>query len=215
MKELLKQYTAIIEDWIPKDASIAIAIKDRYLHYCAGAHDIRLKEGQIIEAGSIAERTLQHRSKVDALVEDTVCGTPYYGIGYPINVNGEPGVLVIILPPTYYSQKKDAPRFLTGRNENMWYPVPIEQIAYIESMLKKTWFYTELESYNSIHTLKNLDFRLPNTFLRIHRSYIVNIPYIQSISRDFSSNLVIKLKNGTELPVSQTYMNHVRTTLEF
>ena len=200
-REDLQQFTSIMEDWIPKDASIAIAIDNRYLHYSAGMHDIRLKEGQGVEAGSIADRTFKQGCKVDALMDDSLFGIPYYGIGYPINLKGEIGVLVVILPPSYHFLKKEPPRFLTGKQKDIWYPVPIEQIAYIESLQKKTWFYAEKKSYCSDHTLKNLNIRLPNSFLRIHRSYIVNIPYIQSIFRDFTSNLVIKLKDGTELPV--------------
>ena len=209
-----QQITVIMDEWIPKDASIAIAIQDRYLHYRAGIHDIKLKEGQIVEAGSIADRTLKMQCRVDALMDNPV-GLPYYGIGYPINVKGELGVLVVILPPNYHFLKNETPSYLTGKYEDMWYPVPIEKIAYIESLQKKTLFYADNKNYNVVHTLKKLEFRLPSSFIRIHRSYIVHIPFIQCISRDFSSGLVIKLKDGTELPVSQTYVNHVRKTLEF
>ena len=52
-------------------------------------------------------------------------------------------------------------------------------------------------------------------FIRIHRSYIVNISYIKEISRDFSSNIQITLKDGTVLPVSQTYSANVRKKLGF
>ncbi|MHA6261056.1 LytR/AlgR family response regulator transcription factor [Sporosarcina sp. CAU 1771] len=213
--EDLQQFTAIMDDWIPKDASVAIAIADHYHYYNAGAHDIRLKVGQLVEKGGIAERTLHHKCKVDALIEETADGVPYYGIGYPIQLKGEPGAVVVILPPNYTSSKKEVPTFLTGRNEDTWKPVPIEKITHIESLQKKTWFYAEENGYSSVHTLKNLEERMPASFLRIHRSYIVHIPYIESISRDFSSGLLIQLKDGTELPVSQTYVNHVRKTLEF
>lgn len=214
-KEDLQQITAIMDDWIPKDASIAIAIDNEYRYYNAGKHDIRLKEGQIVEKGGIADRTFQQKCRVDALIDDSTVGVPYYGIGYPIQLKEALGVLAVILPPNYHSVKNDPPRFLTGKNEDMWRPVPLENITYIESLQKKTWFYAEGSGYNSAHTLKNLEFRLPSSFLRIHRSYIVHIPFIECISRDFSSGLIIQLKDGTELPVSQTYVNHVRKTLEF
>ncbi|MGN7479879.1 LytTR family transcriptional regulator DNA-binding domain-containing protein [Solibacillus silvestris] len=51
--------------------------------------------------------------------------------------------------------------------------------------------------------------------MRIHRSYIINIYYIKKISRDFASNFIVQLKEGTELPVSQSYINHLRSVLEF
>lgn len=214
-REELQQITAIMDDWIPKEASIAIAIDNRYRYYSPGKHDIRLKEGQTVEKDGIADRTFHQKCKVDALIEDSSVGVPYYGVGYPIHLKETFGVLVVILPPNYHSSKNEPPRFLTGKNEDTWRPVSIENITYIESLQKKTWFYAEGNGYSSVHTLKNLEARLPNSFLRIHRSYIVHIPFIECISRDFSSGLIIQLQDGTELPVSQTYANHVRKTLEF
>ena len=48
-KEVLQQYAMIMEDWIPKDAAIAIAIGEHYVYYAAGLHDIQLKEGQVCQ----------------------------------------------------------------------------------------------------------------------------------------------------------------------
>lgn len=213
-KNELQQITRIIEEWIPKEASIAFAIDNTYYYYSSGRHDIRLKEGQSVEAGSIADLTFKKNSKVDALMDDSLFGVPYYGIGYPIDMKDGLGVLVVILPPNYHSLINEPLRFITGRHNDMWYPIPIEKINYIESFQKKTWFYAENADYSAEHTLKSLELRLPNSFLRIHRSYIINIKSIKSISRDFSS-LLITLIDGTKLPVSQTYTNSVRTVLEF
>lgn len=213
--ELLQQYTMLLEDWIPKDAAVAIAVEDRYIHYSAGIHDIRIKKGQLIQPGSIAEEVIRRKRKVDTIIDQSSYGIPYYGIGYPIQLHGEPGALVVILPPNYHELRQEPFRYLTGKQEEDWSPVPIEQISHIESMQKKTWFYANDEEYCASFTLKDLQLRLPKTFLRIHRSYIVNIAYIQRISRDLSSNLVLTLKDETELPVSQTYMAELRKALGF
>ena len=214
-REVLQQYAAILEDWIPKDAAVAIAISDYYIYYVEGIHDIRLKEGQPVMPGSIADQVITHRRKVDTIMDNSLFGIPYYGIGYPIDLQGEPAALIVILPPTYHVLRHEPFRFLTGKQDEEWSPVPIEEIAYIESLQKKTWFYVDNEQYCTSYTLKDLQLRLPTSFVRIHRSYIVNIPFIQRISRDISSNLLITLRNGTELPVSQTYMTDVKKALGF
>lgn len=133
----------------------------------------------------------------------------------PIELNGEPAVLVVILQNEYESAKNCPLRLLTGKLEDEWYPVPIEQITHIESFQKKTFFYTEDGQFSVSSTLKELEKRLPEIFLRIHRSYIVNTARILRISRDFSSNLVVTLMDGTELPVSQSYVNDVKCVLGF
>ncbi|MEK3935582.1 LytTR family DNA-binding domain-containing protein [Sporosarcina sp. FSL W7-1349] len=212
-KEILHQYTGLLKDWIPKDASLAIAAGDRYIYYAAGLHDILLKEGQAVQPGSLADRTIQKGVKVEDLMNDTWFGVPYYGISYPIDVQGTPGALIIILPPNY--QVLETYQYLTGKQEDEWCPIAIEQVTHIESMQKKTWFYAEEEQYSTSRTLKELQIRLPKNFLRIHRSYIVNISYIGKITRDFSSNFIVQLKDGTELPVSQKYMGELRMTLGF
>lgn len=129
----------------------------------------------------------------------------------PIEVNGEQAALVVILP----SEQPSAMRMLTGKLNDEWYPVPIEQITHIESYQKKTFFYSEEGQFCVSSTLKELEKRLPDLFLRIHRSYIVNTTRISRISRDFSSNLVVTLADGTELPVSQSYVNDVKGVLGF
>ncbi|HWO96759.1 MAG TPA: LytTR family DNA-binding domain-containing protein [Bacillus sp. (in: firmicutes)] len=207
-----------IEDWIPPEASVAFAGTDQYLDYFSGIHDIRIRPGQPIPSGSITERVYRKKCRVESLVDESVFGIPYYGVGYPIeDQNGFNGALTVILPPSY-SFKRQAPvSFITGKQGEIWSPISIDQIAYIESNQKKTWFYTADGQYSAIHTLKILEQRLPSTFLRIHRSYIVNISFIQQISRDLSSNLILTLKTPeqTSLTVSQTYVLSVRRTLGF
>ncbi|MBD7984722.1 LytTR family transcriptional regulator DNA-binding domain-containing protein [Sporosarcina sp. Sa2YVA2] len=214
-KEFLKQYTDLLKDWIPRNASLAIAMDGHYSYYFSGQHDIRLIEGQPIAADSVADRVLKLKRKVELILDQTLSDFPYYGIGYPIEVRGKLGALVVILPPTYEQEKISAVSMLTGKLEHEWFPVPIDKITHIESFQKKTFFYTEDGQYSIANTLKELTTRLPQTFLRIHRSYIVNTTCIERIARDFSSNLVVTLKDGTELPVSQSYVNEVRCALGF
>ncbi len=214
-KNQLKRYSSLLEEWIPKEASIAIAVKDQYIYYYAGEHDLQLKEGQKVQPGSIADVVWKSGCRAEAVLDDNLFHIPYYGVGYPIEINGEDAVLVVILPPQHSVKKFQPFRFLTGKKEDEWKPVPIEKIEYMESLQKKTWFYAEGETYKTTIPLKDLQKRLPDNFIRIHRSYIVNISFIDRIIRDFSSNLLVVLTNGTELPVSQSYMAEVRSVLGF
>lgn len=213
--EGLQQVISIMKDWIPDDASVAVAVNGHYLYYISGIHDIRIKKGQEVEQGSIADIIFKKGHRVEGLMDDSIFGVSYYGIGYPITVHNQLGALVVILPTNYRFMSKEPLTFLTGKLNETWCPVAIEQVSYIESLQKKTWFYADNVAYSLIHTLKNLEFLLPDSFLRVHRSYIVNISHIEEISRDFASNIQLKLKDGAMLPVSQTYSNPFRTKLGF
>lgn len=214
-KEQFEQFKILLEDWMPKDASIAIALENTYVYFATNAHHIQLEIGEKVHPDSIASLVLKNKQKTDAIVNESIFGKPYYVIGYPIYVNNYEAALILILPPSYSPEKKEPYRFLTGKQDEDWTPIPIEQISHIESLQKKTWFYVDYEQYKTNITLKELQTKLPGYFVRIHRSYIINIYFIERIRRDLTSNLIIKLKDGTELPVSQSYVNDLRKVLEF
>ncbi|MFJ8065447.1 LytR/AlgR family response regulator transcription factor [Psychrobacillus sp. NPDC096426] len=214
-KEQLLQYIALLEDWIPKEASIAIAARGEYIYVDAKKQNWQLSNKQKVKEGSIAEIAMQTCCRTEGVVEDFILSEPYYGIAYPINFLEETGALIVILPPKHPVINPAPYRFLTGKLEEEWRPIPIEKIAYMESLQKKTWFYANKEPYKTSIPLKELQQRLPESFLRIHRSYIVNVAFIDRIIRDFSSNLLVLLQDGTELPISQTYTANVRNALGF
>ncbi|HSI68346.1 MAG TPA: LytTR family DNA-binding domain-containing protein [Planococcus sp. (in: firmicutes)] len=212
---LLEQIGFIMGEWIPKEASIAISDGSRYIYFKSGIHGVHIPTGTAVPETSIAALTYKEGKRVEMLIENSVFGAPYYGVGYPISLGDKNGALVLVLPPEFILKKKQPLQFLTGKTDETWRPVSVEKISHIESSQKKTWFYSEEEMYGSNHTLKNLRYQLPDCFLSIHRSYIVNIHYIVEISRDLSSNYVITLQDGSVLPVSQNYTGVVRERLGF
>lgn len=214
-KERLEQFKILLEDWLPKEASIAIALDNSYVYYAPSNHHLHLDIGNNIHPDSIAARVLKSKTKTEAIIDNSIFNIPYYAMGYPIYLDQREAALVIVLPSTYIPEKQEPYKFLTGKQDEDWTPIPIEQISHIESLQKRTWFYTQNEQYKTNITLKELQTKLPEFFLRIHRSYILNIYFIKRISRDLASNFVIELKNGAELPVSQSYINDLRKVLEF
>ncbi|MFF5995722.1 LytTR family DNA-binding domain-containing protein [Lysinibacillus sp. KU-BSD001] len=214
-RKVLDQYKTILEDWIPKSAAIAIAVENTYVYFEGGSHDLQLEVGTAVKQDSLTYRVLQSQSKLDAVMDNSLFDTPYYAIGYPITIDGRNAALVVVLPSTFSPKKQEPYRFLTGKQNEDWSPIPIGEISHIESLQKRTWFYRNGEQYKTSVTLKELEIRLPHMFIRIHRSYIINIHFIKKISRDITSNFIILMKDGTELPVSQSYMNSIRTILEF
>lgn len=217
--EIIRLLPQFIKDWVPAGSSIAIASGDKYVAYIPGAYDIQIIKGQRIPEGSITQYVYLQKCRVETLVDKSVFGNPYYGIGYPLDdvETGFSGALIVILPPEYFYKKQAPFSFIIGKSGGAWIPIPIEEIIYIESNQKKTFIYTEDGHFNSSYALKTIEQRLPNSFIRIHRSYIVNISYIKQISRDLSSNLMVTLKgpNCMTLTISQTYNQKVRNMLGF
>lgn len=83
--------------------------------------------------------------------------------------------------------------------------VKINDIIYIESMGKYIYFHTkEEEKIMALLNITGLEDRLPgDRFLRIHKSFIIAIPFIimihgNMIHVEFTKNLI---------PIGQTYRN--------
>ena len=212
--DVLEHYRAILSDWLPEGASIAIAIDFTYVYFASGHANIALQVGSAVPEDSIAYRVLSMRKKIDAMMETTLFETPYYAIGYPVTIQGKEGALVVVLPPLYKPQQNIL-EIITGKDDEEDYiPIFVTDIQYFESLQKKTWIYRNAAQFKTSITLKELQTRLPAHFIRIHRSYIVNLHYITRISKDFATNYIVYLKNGVELPVSQSYVNNLKKALE-
>ncbi|MCL6452763.1 MAG: LytTR family transcriptional regulator DNA-binding domain-containing protein [Alicyclobacillus sp.] len=215
---LLRQLPEVLRDWLPPTASIAVADLERYTVYSPGAYDIRIHPGEAVRPGSIAERVLRQHQRVESDVEASVFGIPYHGLGYPLQLDsGLASVLTIILPPKQ-SPAMPPLTFVTGEKEHLWRPTQISDVVYFESYQKKTYYHTATEAFAMGTPLQDLERRLPpERFLRVHRSFIVNVAWIDHLYRDRRSNLVVVVRDErrTEIPVAQTYVRNVRRALGF
>ena len=64
--------------------------------------------------------------------------------------------------------------------------------------------------------LSDLELFLSNeSFIRCHRSYIVNIDFIDEIQPDSHSTFLLIMRDGTRIPVSQRYASYFRRSLGF
>lgn len=210
----IEQYTTILKEWLPKDASVAIAVNGVYTYYLPGMYPINIEVNQEVSKHELAYEVLKKKEKIEKLIQEEH-DFSYYGIGYPLSIQDEEAVVIIALPPASFTRTIDPLTFLTGKLNDCWAPIKIENIPYIESLQKKTLFYNNKKCYQTNYTLKELTQLLPNYFIRIHRSYIVNINNIKEITRDYSSTILITLSDNTTLPVSQTYVAKVRMILGF
>ena len=54
----------------------------------------------------------------------------------------------------------------------------------------------------------------PEQFLRIHRSFIVNLDRIKELHPWFRGGQVLALRDGTELPLGRAFRDRIRQYLE-
>lgn len=99
----------------------------------------------------------------------------------------------------------DAPMFsdvLFLKTDYRIVKVNISDIRYIEGMSEylKVWLDTDAKPIIALLSMKKMEERLPANFMRIHRSYIINLNKIEEVNK----NRVI-LDKDTYLPIGDLY----------
>lgn len=89
-----------------------------------------------------------------------------------------------------------------------------EEIDWIEAASNYVEIHAGSQSYLVRQTMSELEKRLhPKQFLRIHRSYIVNVGKIRGVQPCNSGEYMVRLQNGKELPSSRGYREHLTSIL--
>jgi DNA-binding LytR/AlgR family response regulator len=89
--------------------------------------------------------------------------------------------------------------------------VSIPDIRYIEAMSEylKVWIQGEAKPIITLLSMKKMEERLPDYFMRIHRSYIINLTMIQEVNK----NRVI-MDADTYLPIGDMYKEAFQAYLD-
>ncbi|MCM1055434.1 MAG: LytTR family transcriptional regulator DNA-binding domain-containing protein [Bacteroides sp.] len=90
----------------------------------------------------------------------------------------------------------------------------ISRIAYIETVDRRTFVYTENDCYESKLRLYEMEEKLcSGGFLRISRSCIVRLKYIRSLKAELDRRIRITLENGEQLIASRQYADELKKRL--
>jgi len=89
-------------------------------------------------------------------------------------------------------------------------------INYLEAQDDYVMIYTDSERFLKQQTMKYFEKHLDSEqFIRVHRSYIVNVQCIERIEPYEKTNYVLILKDGNKIPVSRTGMQVMKEKLNF
>jgi two-component system LytT family response regulator len=94
--------------------------------------------------------------------------------------------------------------------------IPVDTLHYIEAQDDYVMLYTKEGKFLKQQTMKHYEATLDNkTFVRIHRSYIVNVHEVMRIEPYEKDSYQVVLKSGVKLPVSRSGYALLKRELEF
>lgn len=94
--------------------------------------------------------------------------------------------------------------------------LPHHEIIFLEAVEGNSIVTTEKKTYTVTEALIVLEKKLANTqFVRVHRSFIINIDHIVEIHPWFNSTYNLLMKDGSKVPVSRTYVRKLKQVVGF
>lgn len=205
----------VIHEFFPEQASIVISNTKEYVYYQPSKKiDLKIMPGDLIKEGTVTHKALLQGQKVSEFMSSEIFGVSYYAMSIPLIEEGETtGAVTAILPqqPSPFLSQ-----FLTIKTNENWYPVKHNQVLFLETQLRKT--YVKALTHEGYHRLNLSELELflsSESFIRCHRSYIVNIAFIKEIQPDSHSTFLLEMQDGTRIPVSQRYASYFRRSLGF
>lgn len=89
--------------------------------------------------------------------------------------------------------------------------IPVEEIKWIEAQDDYVLINSDKGRYLKQKTMKYFETHLnENQFVRVHRSFIINVDFIQHLEQTETESYRLVLKNGKEIPVSKTGLQRLK-----
>ncbi len=95
---------------------------------------------------------------------------------------------------------------LTGSKDGELYILDASKVLYIDTVDKRTFFYTSQDTDESTLKLYSLEEQLASLdFIRANKSCIINFNQIKAIRADLDGKLLVTLNNDEKLYISRQY----------
>lgn len=106
-------------------------------------------------------------------------------------------------------------RKITGVKNNQTYILDVSKILYIDTVDKKTFFYTKNDVYETPFKLYELEEQLEySDFFRAGKSIIINFNHIKALKPDIDGRILVTMSNDERLFVSRQYAHIIKNKLE-
>jgi len=95
--------------------------------------------------------------------------------------------------------------------------IKLEDVSFFEADNNYTTIHSEQGMFLSTESILNLENKLPDTFLRIHRGIIINKAYVKEAQKYFNSRYIITLNDvkNTSITSGRSYSDSIKIDMGF
>jgi two-component system LytT family response regulator len=103
---------------------------------------------------------------------------------------------------------------LLVRDRNQVHVLALDTVVCVEAQDDYICIHAQGKSYLKTQSLSDLETRLdPTLFVRVHRSWIINLGHLKNIERLGKDNFVAVLHNGRQIPISRAGHERVKALI--
>ena len=113
--------------------------------------------------------------------------------------------------------KKISDLAFSFRENRKNYLISHQDIIYVSSQGKRSVIHTEERDFETSQLMKEIEGKLPeDSFIRVHKQYMVNRDYISHVQHDIGGmyQLMLRDEDDNKLPVGRTYLSDVKKSMQ-
>lgn len=105
---------------------------------------------------------------------------------------------------------------LAVREGDSHYLIPFAEIIYLSSSGKSTAIHTTDRDFETARLIKDLEARLPQNFLRIHKQFVLNLDFALSLRYRTGGGYTVLLRDSDEttLPAGRQYAQRLKQVFQ-
>lgn len=106
-------------------------------------------------------------------------------------------ILSVLKDITSRKEVKKMTSITVKKNDKLIF-IKLDEVSFFEADTNYITIHSESGTFLHTDSISNLDQKLPDNFLRIHRGIIINKNYVKEIQKYFNSRYIITLTNKTQ-----------------
>ncbi|REH01856.1 LytR/AlgR family response regulator transcription factor [Flavobacterium aquicola] len=125
--------------------------------------------------------------------------------------NASDEILKVLKDITNRKEEKKMTSITVKKNDKLIF-IKLEDVSYFEADTNYTAIHSQSGTFLSTESISSLEKKLPDNFLRIHRSTIINKDYVKEAQKYFNSRYIITLNDvkNTSITSGRSYSENIK-----